>query len=1731
MSSRLGNRTLRVVAFLGVTLAAPLLLVAGTTWDGGGADDNWSTVLNWNPDGAPANDGTAGIVFAGSVRLAPYVDTAWDVLSLTFNNTAGAFSLSGSPLTLGGGGITNQDTDAQTILNAITLAAPQTWNAASGNLTLSGTIANGGHLLTIDGAKNTSLYDAITGSGGLTKTGTGVLTLYGTATDWYSGTTSVTGGTLSLRGATSWTSPFGVAGNATLSCDAGTHTFTGAATVTGAGTLGLTGAEVIFNGANVSVNTLNLSAGILRGTAHVTATGSLTWNGGTMAGTGATYVNAAIPFALAGSSTLGLARTINNGGTATMTGSYNLSADPGGSPPVLNNLVGATFDVRTNTGFVGTQPAVLNNAGLFKKTSSTGTTGINSNWTFNNTGTVDVQSGTLWVAGLFNNDGTVNVGTSAKMELSGGGASSGMFMLANTSANLRFSGGTHTVTGQVTGPGGVTFSSGIVTWDGPYAIGGFTSFSGSKVTFNDLFSCTGGMEFKGGTVAFNGPVSGLGAALNIQGAAVNFNSDPVTVASLALSSGSLGGSAKLTVQGTASWTGGIMTGTGTTEVAEGGSLTVSGGVLTLERTLSNRGVATLRTSSELGIIASGAGTPAINNAAGATLEIPISNYAVFSGTVPALFNNAGLFRQNIGSSYSMRVGDNWTLNNSGTMEFLGYSLYVSGPFNNSGEVQFSGSNYQYFTGPFNNGGTVTISGATLNLDGGGVSNGAMTVASSGILDFGGGTHLLSGPVGGNGKVTLTEGTVTFNGPVSDLLAVELVRGQANFNGSSAELGSLKLSGGTLGGTATVTVRGAAEGTYGSMTGAGTTEIAEGGTLTLNGTLNLERTLTNRGSATAHGYVTASGTGTPRLNNAEGATLEFTGYSSFGGPMPAVLNNAGLVRTAPGSYVSIDSNWAVNNSGQMELGGGSLYFYGPFNSTGSVTVLSGASLSLNGGSALSGALIISSEGALYFSGGTHLVTAPVTGNGSVRLGSGTITFDSPYAFAGTTGFDGATVDFNGPVTGLGSASAELRGTVNFNAGTVDIEGLTLIGNVGGSATLSVTRELVWRPGGTMRGAGQTDLAPGAKLRLLGPDLQSVSPLSVARTVNNRGAATMESGAFLTSIAGDMTPIINNLAGASFDVQSAAGFGGSTPGMFNNAGLFRISADQSSFSIGETWQLSNSGSLEVKSGTVTASGPFANTGTVSLWSDTTLVLSGGGTDSGAFVLASGSTLQFAGGEHVLGATASVKGAGTVLLTGGTVYAQSGDIFGELALNLAGGTLAATNQLSSQAPITGYGAIGGTGGFVNYALLTVRGGHLGLSNSGDNANDGTVDLSPGWQLRLTGGPMVNRREIRLNGGTVAGTALLSNATGGVISGGGSITAPFYNAGGTLRATGVTIGIPQPFDNAGILRLEQVAGLTGGEIVNTGIIQGDGSISNAIVNQGQIECTGGTLFLGGAVTNTATGSISAATGGKVVVATAASENKGAVSLDGGEVRFNQPFVNAKSGRIAGRGRYLFSGGLTNWGQMQFSGGVADVFGAISLVGGATGGKIINSGSGNLVTFYDDVTHNGAEIRTSAGNTTVFFGNVSGAGNFTGPGTVQFEGGYSPGGSPAAVGFEGDAALGSESSLLMELAGQERGTQYDALLVSGSLALDGALDVTLLGGYEPGPGDSFDLLDWGTLAGTFDSVSLPALGAGMAWDTKTLYDSGTITVVPEPATLTLLAMGGLVALRRRRRCSTLARN
>src|SRR5262249_45683992 len=86
-----------------IALSQPLAaLAASFTWDGGGANNNWNTAANWNPDGVPvAND---SLSFDGVIRTASNnnLPAATQINALSFNATAGAFTLAGNSITLHG---------------------------------------------------------------------------------------------------------------------------------------------------------------------------------------------------------------------------------------------------------------------------------------------------------------------------------------------------------------------------------------------------------------------------------------------------------------------------------------------------------------------------------------------------------------------------------------------------------------------------------------------------------------------------------------------------------------------------------------------------------------------------------------------------------------------------------------------------------------------------------------------------------------------------------------------------------------------------------------------------------------------------------------------------------------------------------------------------------------------------------------------------------------------------------------------------------------------------------------------------------------------------------------------------------------------------------------------------------------------------------------------------------------------------------------------------------------------------------------------------------------------------------------------------------------------------------------------------------------------------------------------------------------------------------------------
>jgi hypothetical protein len=119
-------------------------------------------------------------------------------------------------------------------------------------------------------------------------------------------------------------------------------------------------------------------------------------------------------------------------------------------------------------------------------------------------------------------------------------------------------------------------------------------------------------------------------------------------------------------------------------------------------------------------------------------------------------------------------------------------------------------------------------------------------------------------------------------------------------------------------------------------------------------------------------------------------------------------------------------------------------------------------------------------------------------------------------------------------------------------------------------------------------------------------------------------------------------------------------------------------------------------------------------------------------------------------------------------------------------------------------------------------------------------------------------------------------------------------------------------------------------------------------------------------------------------------------------------------------------------------------------------------------------------------------------AGSGTWAGAVLNEGTLSPGYSPG-VQTLGSYTQASDAALVVELAGTAS-DRYDRIVVSNLAQLDGSLSVVLLGDFMPQVGDEFRILSYGSVQGTFATITGLGIGAGMFLEFE--QDGAGITLV-----------------------------
>ena len=130
----------------------------------------------------------------------------------------------------------------------------------------------------------------------------------------------------------------------------------------------------------------------------------------------------------------------------------------------------------------------------------------------------------------------------------------------------------------------------------------------------------------------------------------------------------------------------------------------------------------------------------------------------------------------------------------------------------------------------------------------------------------------------------------------------------------------------------------------------------------------------------------------------------------------------------------------------------------------------------------------------------------------------------------------------------------------------------------------------------------------------------------------------------------------------------------------------------------------------------------------------------------------------------------------------------------------------------------------------------------------------------------------------------------------------------------------------------------------------------------------------------------------------------------------------------------------------------------------------------------------------------------VVAGGTLTGNGSVEgvltVSGGtVNPGASAGTFTVTGDTTIATAGTLAVELGGTNAGA-FDKLVTTGTLSAGGTLDVSLINGFAPGTGDSFDILDFNAVTGAFDSILLPTLGGSLSWNTDDLLTTGVLSVI-----------------------------
>ncbi|WIV97611.1 beta strand repeat-containing protein [Kinneretia aquatilis] len=1055
--------------------------------------------------------------------------------------------------------------------------------------------------------------------------------------------------------------------------------------VSGTGTLRIFGFG--DNGLSLSGDStlggLTQDGGTFRSSATTVISGELQWRQGNFSGTGRTRVDGAATLDMAGAGVLGGGHSLVLQGSTRvqsegLNGSSSLGISSGSRLVNAGSWLDQTrADASFTNPFVGTL-GHFDNQSSFTKTTAT-VTSFERGVQFHNSGTVQVQAGTLRLLDSFNNQGLIQLASGATLEgahasfanagtLAGSGTVQALAALTNTGTLAPGGLGQQ---GQLSLQGGLQqggrllldIASGeadLLAVSGAVTLGGTLQFavaSGERLARGSEFTVMSWGERRNNSQFDNldfSQASGYRFATRYDTRSLSVTVTAIPFVWTGAPSGGfwdvvnnwnqgqdglpqagdtvLLGGADTRIRSVHSV--GELSGSGSLRLEGGGRLLISGpgrigGLALLQGELSNSGQ----------LVATGASSWTSTTLRGPGLtriEGPLAiSGSDFDGT-PILRGNHTLTLAGSTTFTGRRglsVGDGGTLINEGSWVDQAPANTTLGNFNggigrfiNQGSfTKASGTNTLIGEGTtllFENTGRINVDAGYLRLSGSRVSStGTVNIAAGAEFSVVSQDATLGGSVFNEGTLSLDGGVLAIAG---DLLVQGggLTRVKSNINNSSA-----------------LRIAGRVDWSESTLRGSGSTRMD--GTVMLIG----DRSRGVLGGQTVELTGTTRQAGTGGLSIGQGARVRNLGtwlddapgrvsIGNFNGGAAGQFDNVGTFIKTSTFVTEIGNGLVLNNTGTININAGTLRISDNASLTaGQIQIASGALLDLaRGNIALKGT--VQNAGTLALSGATVQVTDSATVQGGLTtLNSSTLNSTGQLVLSGNTEWLTATL--------TGSGSTRMEGAV------------TLSGSNGRSLTGGHTLELTGSTAQT--GSGSLNTGGGARLVNLGSWVEAANGnVSLGNFAGGALSRFDNVGSFIKTSA-FVTDIGNGL-------------------VLNNTGTIKVNAGTLRIS----QAFNNQGQLNVAAGAEVASAvvDFANAGTLAgdgtvrtvgsafSLSNTGILAAGGLNDAGTLNLLGGLTQQ-TGGIFLVDLGSTAAGGFDVLTVSGAA-----SLTGTLAVNLLHG-----------------------------------------------------------------------------------------------------------------------------------------------------------------------------------------------------------------------------------------------------------------------------------------------------------------------------------------------------------------------------------------------------------------------------------------------------------------------------